>query len=425
MVRYFPSDDRHRVVALVATLLVVIGMVCAPLAHADGDKDLKDKQRQVKKNLSSAHQDLDESSAALRRANARLQAAHTELKSARAELISTRGQLTTAKVRDRQAQAALDQAELDLADARADLREGQAAVAEKNDDVGAMIADIYEQGDPRLASFSSLLNAEDPTDITRTLASQDALVSDETQALDELKAAKILLGVREENVEDKKDSVATKRAAAAENLELMEDLEAQAASQAASVKKLVGKRSSAKASAAKVKRRDLAELAELRKEQDRIEAMLRARAAAAAKKAGNTGPPGASGGFLSYPVSGPVTSSFGYRVHPIYGYYSLHDGTDFGAGCGQPLYAAADGTVISRYYQTAWGNRLIIDHGHQRGVGLATIYNHATSYTVGVGAHVERGQVVGYVGSTGWSTGCHLHFTVMANGSPVNPMKWL
>ena len=88
------------------------------------------------------------------------------------------------------------------------------------------------------------------------------------------------------------------------------------------------------------------------------------------------------------------------------------------------MYAAAGGKVISQYYQSAWGNRLIIDHGYQRGVGLATIYNHATHYVVGVGSHVNRGQLVGYVGSTGWSTGCHLHFTVMANGVAVDPMRW-
>lgn len=410
---------------MVAAVLVVLGMVCAPLAHADGDKDLKDKQRQVKKNLKHAHQDLDESSAALRKATARLSAARTELRSARSELSETRGKLATAQVKDRKAQAALAQAEKDLAQARADLESGKAAVKKKNVEVGSMIADFYEQGDPRLASFSSMLNAEDPADITRSLATQDSLVSNETKALDELKAAKILLEVNEENVEDKKDAVATKRREAADNLKVMEGLEARAESQAASVRKLVGQRASAQKGAARVKRRDKAELAKLEAEQDRIEAMLRKRAAAAAKKSGNTGPPGPSDGYLSYPVSGPVTSSYGYRVHPIYGYYSLHDGTDFGAGCGQPLYAAADGTVISKYYQTAWGNRLIIDNGHVRGVGLATIYNHATSYTVGVGAHVKRGQVIGYVGTTGWSTGCHLHFTVMVNGSPTNPMNWL
>ena len=125
-----------------------------------------------------------------------------------------------------------------------------------------------------------------------------------------------------------------------------------------------------------------------------------------------------------HPVNGPVTSPYGYRVHPIYGYYSLHDGVDFGAGCGQPLYSAGSGRVIQRYFSSVWGNRMIIDNGYARGVGLGTIYNHATSYIVGVGQHVRRGQVIGYVGTTGWSTGCHLHFTVMVNGRPTNPMSW-
>jgi len=127
---------------------------------------------------------------------------------------------------------------------------------------------------------------------------------------------------------------------------------------------------------------------------------------------------------MAYPVSGRVTSPFGYRHHPIYGYWGLHDGVDFSAGCGAPMYAAASGRVLASYYQSAYGNRLIIDHGFARGAGVATIYNHATTYVVGRGEQVKRGQVIGYVGSTGWSTGCHLHFTVMANGEPVNPMNW-
>jgi murein DD-endopeptidase MepM/ murein hydrolase activator NlpD len=131
-----------------------------------------------------------------------------------------------------------------------------------------------------------------------------------------------------------------------------------------------------------------------------------------------------SSGFLNYPVEGPVTSPFGWRIHPIYGYRSLHDGTDFGAACGTPIRAAAPGRVLEEYFQTAWGNRIIIDHGVHDGVGLATISNHLSAYAVGVGDEVSRGQVVGYVGTTGWSTGCHLHFTVLANGSPVDPMTW-
>ncbi|MFZ2503465.1 MAG: M23 family metallopeptidase, partial [Nocardioides sp.] len=137
------------------------------------------------------------------------------------------------------------------------------------------------------------------------------------------------------------------------------------------------------------------------------------------------GTPGPHDGFLAMPVSGRITSPYGYRIHPIYGYWGLHNGIDFGAGCGSPLYAPADGKVVARYYSGVYGNRLLIDHGVVAGAGLSTIFNHATSYVVGAGSRVTRGQLIGYVGGTGWSTGCHLHFIVMEDGAPVDPMGWL
>ena len=120
-----------------------------------------------------------------------------------------------------------------------------------------------------------------------------------------------------------------------------------------------------------------------------------------------------------------MTSPFGYRRHPIYGYWGMHDGVDFGPGCGAPIRAAGPGRVVASYWSDVYGRRLIVSHGAVGGVGLATIYNHATSYNVGVGASVARGQTIGYVGSTGWSTGCHLHFTVLRNGQPVDPMQYM
>jgi murein DD-endopeptidase MepM/ murein hydrolase activator NlpD len=132
------------------------------------------------------------------------------------------------------------------------------------------------------------------------------------------------------------------------------------------------------------------------------------------------------GGRLAWPVSDPyVTSPYGMRLHPILNYWKLHDGTDFGAGCGTPVYAAASGTVVSAYYDSAYGNRLTISHGPIGGVGLSTSYNHLTSFVVGSGDQVRQGDLVGYVGTTGWSTGCHLHFMVYENGSTVDPMAWL
>ena len=109
-------------------------------------------------------------------------------------------------------------------------------------------------------------------------------------------------------------------------------------------------------------------------------------------------------------------------MHPIYRYWGLHDGTDFGAPCGSPLYAVADGTVMEAYYSPVYGQRLYVNLGMVEGQFLTAVYNHASDYGVAPGDKVQRGQVLGQVGSTGWSTGCHLHFTMLANGKPVDPM---
>jgi len=124
-------------------------------------------------------------------------------------------------------------------------------------------------------------------------------------------------------------------------------------------------------------------------------------------------PPSSSG--LIWPVSGPITSPFGLR------WGSLHPGIDIGVGMGTPIHAAASGRVIVAAYSGGYGNLIVIDHGS----GLATAYAHQSSMAASVGQQVTQGQVIGYVGSTGFSTGPHLHFEVRVNGSPVDPMGYL
>ncbi len=113
------------------------------------------------------------------------------------------------------------------------------------------------------------------------------------------------------------------------------------------------------------------------------------------------------------------------RMHPILKIYKLHDGTDFSASCGSAVYAAASGRVMSAYYNAGYGNRVIIDHGFTHGVSLQTSYNHMTSFVTEPGQHVSRGQLIGYAGTTGYSTGCHMHFMVYVNGYTVDPVSWL
>lgn len=130
-------------------------------------------------------------------------------------------------------------------------------------------------------------------------------------------------------------------------------------------------------------------------------------------------------GLLSWPAEGTITSGFGMRQHPIFGDWRPHNGVDFSAPCGSPIRAAADGRVARVSYDSASGHRLEIDHGSAGGHRLRTGYLHATGYSVRIGDLVRRGQVVGTVGSTGWSTGCHLHLAAWLDGRYADPERLL
>lgn len=128
-------------------------------------------------------------------------------------------------------------------------------------------------------------------------------------------------------------------------------------------------------------------------------------------------------GFLSPPTEVPyITSSYGMRFHPIYKVWRMHAGTDFRAYCGTPIMAAADGKVEWARYVSGLGNQVMLYNGIVSGKVLYTSYNHLASFNVSAGQTVKRGQVVGYQGTTGTSTACHLHFEVYVNGQTVDPM---
>ena len=129
-----------------------------------------------------------------------------------------------------------------------------------------------------------------------------------------------------------------------------------------------------------------------------------------------------SGGWL-YPLgySVPVTSAYGWRTHPLTGKKSWHNGIDLAAGAGAAIYAAKSGTVTSACYNEAYGNCVTINHGD----GFSSMYAHMTNYVVASGSYVKQGDLLGYVGDTGWATGPHLHFTMYYNGGDVNPLSYI
>lgn len=143
------------------------------------------------------------------------------------------------------------------------------------------------------------------------------------------------------------------------------------------------------------------------------------------KPTGGDSTPKYTGGSMTWPVPGyySITSPYGYRTHPVSGKRKLHRGIDIAGGGinGQSAVAAASGTVMTAQYYGGYGNCVIIDHGG----GLSTLYGHGSSILVSPGQSVKKGQPVLKVGSTGVSTGPHLHFEVRKNGSPVNPMNYV
>ncbi len=251
------------------------------------------------------------------------------------------------------------------------------------------------------SSFEDLLSRANV--IRDLIQGNDDLVGDLEAKRDEVDAEKDAIARREGEVADaarvlqqKSDELAALRAA-------------QAASQAAAL----SVRRQKKGALAGVNE-DLAEL-------ERQENRLLAESAALTSVVGGAGSTGGGSGSLGWPVSGPVVSPFGWRVHPILGYRKFHTGIDIAVGYGVPIHASAAGSVIYATWMGGYGNVIIVDHGD----GLSTLYAHQSSLAVGTGARVARGQTVGYVGSTGFSTGPHLHFEVRVNGNPVDPMGYL
>ncbi len=155
------------------------------------------------------------------------------------------------------------------------------------------------------------------------------------------------------------------------------------------------------------------------KDEEDLEVMQAASAAIADQLEASAGSSGGGGGAPSasgfiWPVSGPITSGFGWR------WGRMHEGIDIGAACGTPIRAAASGRIVYAGWMDGYGNLTLIDHGG----GMATAYGHQSAIYVG-GGSVSQGQTIGAVGNTGHSTGCHLHFEVRVNGTPVDPLNYL
>jgi len=431
--------SRIRTASLAAALCLALLAAFSTPSFADSKSDLERQRSGVSGKLGAAERSYDESSKAYQKAAAALKSAQGALATAEENLSATRGQLAVAEAEDARMQAELEQSEADLEKAIAKLEKGEEDLEASEIAVQQFTVESLQEGDRGLRAFGDLLRGENPTTFSERMSLNSSVSDAQVATMQELAASKVMLQLNRDAVQKLRDEVAAQREAAAANLVHKQELEAAAAAQTAEVADLVKARAAAEDDADKVRQADQAKVRALESERASLEARIRELAEkelAEAKRSsggggggggggGSTSGGGSAGSTLSKPVNGPITSVYGMRLHPVTGVYKLHDGTDFGVACGTPIKAAASGTIIQQYYNAGYGNRVIVNHGIMRGKNVVTTYNHLSRYALSAGTKVSRGQVIGYVGTTGYSTGCHLHLMVLVNGATTNPMNWL
>ena len=413
----FSITRKAAMAALLATAL--IAALTTP-SFADKKDDLEKQKKGVSGKIGDAKKDLELSTKKYANAVAALKAAQGKLDAAQSTLSNTRGALATARAQDAEMQAKLATSEAELDAAVARLGKGEAELRSAEAKVEQFAVQNIQDGDPGMRAFSELLRGEEPADFSEQMSLNDAVSDGQLATMQQLAATRVILEVNRDKVKKLRDQVKAQRAAAAANLVRKQQLEAAAEDQAAEVAVLVAARRGARNTAARLRAEDKKQLASLESERSSLEARIRALTPKQVRDAGGDG-----GGTLSHAANGPITSQYGLRFHPILHVWKLHDGTDFGVPCGTPVHAAAGGTILQTYYNGGYGNRIILNNGRMRGKNVVTTYNHLTRWIVHPGQHVNRGQTIGYSGTTGYSTGCHLHFMVIVNGSTVNPMGWL
>jgi murein DD-endopeptidase MepM/ murein hydrolase activator NlpD len=387
-------------IVLAAVALALAGAVATP-ARAETAAELQQRLQDARSKIDAAKKQKTSLNQQISGLDGRLAAIQKKLDGLGGQIAAVEDRLsvTREKLTVLRKELRLKKLELAAAQAKLELEQknfaARAVLSYKSEDLDYV--DVVLSS----SSFEDLISRVNT--IHDLLGGNPALVGGLESARDEVDAERDAIGRRESAVaaaarvlQDKSDELAALRAA-------------QAASQAAAL--AVRQQ---KSGALKGVNQDLAEL-------ERQENQLLAESAAITGVITGSSGSGSGSGSLSWPVSGPVTSPFGWRIHPILGYKKFHTGIDIGVGYGVPINAAGSGTVIYATWMGGYGNVIIIDHGN----GLSTLYAHQSSLAVGTGAHVARGQTIGYVGSTGFSTGPHLHFEVRVNGNPVDPMGYL
>jgi murein DD-endopeptidase MepM/ murein hydrolase activator NlpD len=403
------------VVAVLVAALLAGGLVGAEPRSAAADPS--DRKRRLDRELAELRHDLEGTAADLVDAVLELKRSQADLAEARSAAVAARAALTQARRRDAELATRLAVAEAAVVKAARELRARGAQERATRARVGQLAREAYLTSG--LTTLAVALDAESPDEFAGRLSALSAALRTQNGTIERLDVQQAETRARREKLTAARAEVARLKREAEAAVVARAAAERTAAAAEGRVVQVVTRRAAAVGVIQARKQAEQRRVAAMEREQARLAALLAARSRG---RSGGSAPDG--GSTLSYPVTAPVTSGYGRRYHPVLHYWRLHAGTDFGAPCGAPVRAAASGTVVRAGWAGGYGKQLVIDHGRMRGVSVATSSNHLSRFVVQSG-FVRRGQTVAYSGTTGLSTGCHLHFEVWVNGRTVNPMSWL
>jgi murein DD-endopeptidase MepM/ murein hydrolase activator NlpD len=406
-----------RAVAAGAIACLALGVALGP-ASADTEQDKK----KIDSAVAAAGDDLQSANARVEQAIADLQSVRQLLPAARQELIDARADAEVAEAADRAAQAELEQATAAAIRAEQERAEVEFQIQDLQSRVGNLAREVYQNG--AFADFDLLVTADSPTELADRAAAIDAVSRVNNQTLAQMAEIRAELALKEARLEVLRQQIDEKRQKAAIALSQANIARDRAAAAKARIDLLVAQKATALDVASAERARVLKQYKSVQAEQQRIAALLARQAAAEAARL-------ASGGKLGYVPTGsdgfrwpidnaPITQGVGPRIHPVYGYRSCHTGVDMGVPIGTPIHATAAGVVVANAVSGPYGNHTLISHGN----GLFSMYAHQSRFGASEGQTVKKGQVIGYVGSTGYSTGPHLHFEIHVGGVPYDPMGW-
>ena len=401
--------------ALTAAALALVVPAASVVADPRDDKSKVDDRV---KELQQEFEGLDED---LARVIAERDEAQEKLPDAEAASKAADNALSAAIEKDEDMAARLTSATNAQKELKKSIKSGTEKIDQQKTSAARIGRQAY-QNSGITSDLAMLLQMAEGTSADGGIGRVDSAVRSQQRTIDKLSEQRALNENNEERLSGVTEKISDLKDEAAEAVLAKEAAQVDAKKKADSLNDIISAKDEAEKTISDNKDKTEKQLAAEKDEQDRLAKKVRDWEKEQEKK----GKFVFGDGALANPAKGyPITSPFGYRIHPITGARKLHSGTDFGVPCGTPIRAAGDGIVVTSGWTGGYGNRVVISHGKIKGNSIASTYNHNTKLKVHDGQRVKKGQIISYSGTTGASTGCHLHFEIMKNGAYVNPMPYI